>query len=141
VREGDFLAEFHTLLSQTIAKFGVAPVHSLHELQLLKGRFPQTIRLFGGFAGSRLLAGTLVYDFGHIAHTQYLATSAEGREHGALDLIIASLIEDVFATRRYFGFGISTDQDGHNLNEGLVFQKEGFGGRGVVHDFYDWDLV
>ena len=141
VREGDFVADFHAVLTDALAKFNATPVHSVEELQLLKRRFPQAIRLFGAFVGERLLAGALVYDFDHIVHTQYLASSGEGKQHGALDLVIAELIEDVFATRRYIGFGISTEREGQHLNEGLIFQKEGFGARGVVHDFYEWELL
>jgi len=87
-----------------------------------------------------LLAGALVYDFGHVAHTQYLASSDEGREFGALDFLLANLLDTVYANRRYFSFGISTEQEGRYLNEGLIFQKEGFGGRAVVHDFYELEL-
>lgn len=140
IREGEFLDEYHNLLTQVVAKFGTEPVHTLQELQLLIARFPDNIRLFGAFNGNQLLAGTIIYDFGHVVHTQYLASSDEGREIGALDFVLANLIEDTFANRQYFSFGISTGQEGRSLNERLIFQKEGFGARGVVHDFYEWNL-
>lgn len=134
------LTAFHSLLESALSKFGAKPVHTLSELELLQGRFPRQIRLFVAMRGSALLAGTLVYDFGDVAHTQYLASSDEGRDLGALDLVLFNLLDNVFATRRYFSFGISTEQDGHFLNTGLIFQKEGFGGRAVVHDFYELAL-
>jgi len=140
VREGIFFDEYHQLLTQVIAKYGTDPVHSVAELQLLKSRLPNGIRLFGAFHGEQLLAGTIIYDFGHIVHTQYLASSDAGREVGALDFVLAHLIENTFSDRQYFSFGISTEQNGQYLNEGLIFQKEGFGGRGVVHDFYELEL-
>lgn len=140
VQEGVFVESFYQLLTQVIGKFGTKPVHSVDELQLLQSRFPNSIRLFGAFKGEQLLAGALIYDFGHVAHTQYLASSDEGRKIGALDFILAHLIENVFSSRRYFSFGISTEHDGQYLNEGLIFQKEGFGGRGVAHDFYELDI-
>jgi hypothetical protein len=141
IREGDFFEAYHALLSQALSKFESQPVHTWQEMQLLKSRFPDTIRLFGTFKGEDLLAGTIIYDFGHVVHTQYLASSEIGREIGALDYVLAHLLDNSFNDRRYFSFGISTEQDGHYLNEGLIFQKEGFGGRGVVHDFYELDLV
>lgn len=140
IREGEFFDDYHKLLTQVVAKFGSDPVHSLPELQQLKARFPGNIRLFGAFNGNQLLAGTVIYDFGHVVHTQYLATSGEGKEIGALDFVLAHLIEKIFADRQYFSFGISTEQSGKHLNEGLIFQKEGFGARGVVHDFYEWNF-
>lgn len=36
----------------------------------------------------------------------------------------------------YLDFGISNENDGRYLNLGLIEQKEGFGARTVVHDFY-----
>ena len=141
VSEGGELSELYELVSNTLKKHKTSPVHSLKELKLLQSRFPAQIRFFGAFsAAGGLLAGVLIYDFEHIVHTQYLATSAEGRHLGALDLLLARIIETEFSKRQYFSFGISTEQGGHHLNEGLVFQKEGFGGRGVVHDFYKLHL-
>jgi hypothetical protein len=140
MQEGENFEDFHQLLTQIVSKYGAKPVHSLEELQLLHGRFPGFIRLFCTFKEERLLAGALVYDFGQVAHLQYVANSDEGRKVGALDFIIGHLIENVFASRRYFSFGTSNEQEGQYLNEGLVFQKEGFGARGVAHDFYELDL-
>jgi hypothetical protein len=140
LREGGFFSEYHNLLSEVVAKFGSEPVHTKEELVLLKGRFPHNIRLFGAFSGEQLLAGAIVYDFGEVAHTQYLASSDEGREIGALDYVLANLIERTFSSYRYLSFGVSTEQEGKLLNEGLIFQKEGFGARGIVHDFYEWNL-
>jgi hypothetical protein len=140
IREGDYLADFHHLLTQVIGKFGTKPVHSLDELKLLQSRFPDSIRLFGALKDGHLLAGGLIYDFGHVAHLQYVANSDEGRKVGALDFIIGHLIENEFSSRRYFSFGNSNEQDGQYLNEGLIFQKEGFGARGMAQDFYELDL-
>ena len=87
-----------------------------------------------------MLAGALVYDFGRTVHTQYLAASEEGRHLNALSLLLAELIGGVYANRSYFSFGISTEHEGRVLNGGLVAQKERFGARAIVHDFYEWPL-
>ncbi len=134
------LKEFHGLLETVLNKFGSKPVHTLAELELLQNRFPDQIRLFGAMKSGRLLAGALTYDFGTVAHTQYLASSDDGREFGALDFVLAQMRDKVFVERRYLSFGISTEHEGRYLNEGLVFQKEGFGGRSVVHDIYELEL-
>ena len=34
----------------------------------------------------------------------------------------------------------STEQMGHLLNVSLIFQKEGFGGRGMCYDIYEYGL-
>lgn len=140
VREGEFLADFHSLLTGVLVTHGSTPVHDLGELQLLKTRFPGKIRLFGAFAQDCLLAAALIYDLGTVAHSQYMASSEDGKAVGALDFLLAHLLDVVFSDKQYFSFGISTEDQGRFLNEGLVFQKEGFGGRGVAHDFYEWNF-
>lgn len=131
---------FHALLAGVLEKHDVRPVHEPDELQLLQRRFPEQIRLFGAFAEGKLLAGALIFDFGHVVHSQYLASSEQGKVTGALDFLLAHLLESEFGQRQFFSFGISTEQQGHYLNEGLIFQKEGLGARGVVHDFYEWEI-
>lgn len=128
---------FHRLLAAVLGQHGASPVHSVDELLLLMGRFPDHILLFEAVVAEELLAGALIFDFGPAVHTQYLANSAAGRDIGALDFLIAELMKRQFADRRYFSFGISTEQGGAVLNDGLIAQKEGFGGASVCHDFYE----
>jgi hypothetical protein len=135
------LAPFHALLSDVLHdRHGVAPAHSLQELALLRDRFPQQIVLHEARRDGDLLAGALVYDFGRVVHTQYLAASEAGRDANALNLLLAELIENIYADRHYFSLGISTEREGQVLNGGLVTQKEHFGARAVAHDFYEWTL-
>ena len=131
---------FHALLVQVLDRHGAVPTHSLAELRLLQARFPQQIVLHEARLDDDLLAGVLVYDFGRVVHTQYIAASEQGRRRDALSLLLAGLIEDTYADRHYFTFGISTERDGQLLNGGLVAHKEYFGARAVVHDFYEWPL-
>jgi hypothetical protein len=140
IREGDFLGDFYSLLTIVLATHESKPVHSLDELEFLTTRFPGRIRLFGAFDQDHLLSAALIYDLGTVAHSQYLASSEDGKAVGALDFLLAHLLDVVFSDKKYFSFGISTENQGRYLNEGLVFQKEGFGGRGVAHDFYEWSL-
>jgi hypothetical protein len=140
VQSGADPEAFHALLSDVLRKHDAVPTHSLVELRLLQARFPQQIVLHEARSEDDLLAGVLVYDFGRIVHTQYMAVSEEGRQLDALSFLLADLIESTYATRRHFSFGISTEQEGRVLNGGLVAQKEYFGARAVVHDFYEWQL-
>jgi hypothetical protein len=139
-QEGNDPAQFHALLVDVLKRHEVAPTHSLPELRLLQGRFPRHIVLHEARREDELLAGVLVYDFGHAVHTQYMAVSVEGRQVDALSFLLVELIGTVYADRTHFTFGISTAQGGQVLNGGLVAQKEFFGARAVVHDIYDWVL-
>ena len=131
------LPAFHSLLTQVLqAQHGVAPVHSLAELTLLTTRFPRNISVRCAIIDEELLAGAVIFHYGRVWHTQYLASSPAGRELGALDLVIATVIDEAQAMgATYLSFGTSTEKAGTTLNEGLLFQKESFGARSIVHDF------
>lgn len=132
--------DFHALLVEVLERHHVAPTHSLAELRLLQARFPGQIVLHEARRQGVLLAGALVYDFGRVVHTQYLAASEQGRPLDALSFLLAALIGDTYADRHHFSFGVSTEQAGTVLNGGLVTQKEYFGARAIVHDVYEWPL-
>lgn len=140
LRTGADPADFHALLTEVLHKHAVRPTHDLRELRVLQARFPRHIVLHEAHREGVLLAGAVIYDFGRVVHVQYMAASEAGRHLDALSLLLAKLIGDVYADRAWFSFGISTEQGGAVLNGGLVTQKEYFGARGVVHDFYEWRL-
>ncbi len=130
-------AGFWVLLEGVLAgRHGATPVHSLDEIQLLSRRFPEEIALYAASLGAEVLAGVVMFRSAQVAHAQYIAVGDAGREAGALDGLFEHLIGVHAATHRYFDFGISNTDQGRVLNDGLVRQKEEFGGSAVVHDFY-----
>lgn len=119
------------------------PVHTIEEILLLQNRFPENIRLYVATAPDEdnIIAGTLLFYTDKVVHAQYIAASEKGRNCGALDLLFEHLITESAAQGYiYFDFGISTEEGGTYLNEGLNFQKEGFGARSIVYDTYSIDL-
>lgn len=141
VGESDDLTDFWNILEQNLEhKYGTRSVHTLSELQLLKSRFPQNIRLYMACKEGRPLGGTLIYETPQVIHTQYISASPEGKAKGVLDLLFDHLINQVYKEMPYFDFGKSSEGNGERLNAPLIFQKEGFGGRGVCYDWYEWKL-
>jgi hypothetical protein len=132
----DFARCWDLVTENLAAVHGLVPVHSLDEIRRLQAACPDEIKLFAAFAGSRMLSAVVIYETARVAHAQYTANSAEGRECGALDLLFHYLLSEVYAAKPYFDFGVSTENDGRYLNEGLVGFKEGFGGRTITLDFY-----
>jgi len=132
---GDYAA-YWDILNNALKKHGTTAVHSLEEIKLLQSGFPDKIRLFAAFDNAVMIAGIIIYDFDTVVHTQYMASTEEGRKIGALDFINHILISEQYKDRVYYNFGISTINNGRELNEGLVQQKELMGGRAVVYDFY-----
>ncbi len=138
--EGDdnSLHAFWQLLTHVLqTRHSVDPVHTEEEIKLLMGRFPKEIKVFLVKREQEVVAGCLVFVCRQVAHVQYIAAGNEGRELGALDLLFRHLIQDRYKTLDFLDFGISTEQGGQLLNEGLIFQKEGFGGRAVCYDSYE----
>lgn len=122
-------------------KYDLKPVHTAAELELLAGKFPDSIKLFMAYRRDEALAGVVIYESSMVAHAQYIAANDEGKKSGALDLVLSYLINEYYATKKYFDFGISTENDGRDLNIGLIENKQSFGARAVVYDFYELDLT
>lgn len=131
---------WHVLEDNLGNRYNAKPVHTASEMKLLMSRFPNNIKLYVAKMNGEIVGGTLIYVTPQVVHTQYISASVEGKKHGALDLMFDYIINKVYANCRYFDFGKSTEQGGAYLNEPLIFQKEGFGGRGVCYDWYQWEL-
>ena len=106
-------------------------------MRLLVERCPDAIRLYAAYRGERMLAGVVVYETPRVTHAQYIASTAEGRDAAALDAILDHLLNDVYRDTAYFDFGISTEDEGRSLNEGLIANKESYGARAIVYERYE----
>ncbi|RYC30017.1 GNAT family N-acetyltransferase [Lichenibacterium minor] len=140
VSESTDVADFLDCLSEALARHGAKPVHSAAEVELLMTRFPGHIKLLSAKHGDSALAYVLAFDCGQAVHTQYMAARPAGREVGALDLIVSTMQSVFYRGMKYMSFGISTEQGGQKLNEGLISQKEMFGGRPIVCPQFEVDL-
>ncbi len=131
------LPRFHQLLSEVLwSRHQAKPVHTVEELELLSKRFPENIKVALASLGDQVMAGVLFFDFGEVTHTQYLCASEEGKKAGALDFLLDHFITEAKSGKKKFSFGISTEDGGRVLNEGLILQKESFGGRNVCVETY-----
>ena len=142
VRESKDLATFWDILDKNLTnKYATHPVHSLGELTLLHSRFPNSIRLFMAYNDKGIaIGGTIIYEMPRVVHSQYISASPEGKRLGAIDLLFDYILNNVYANHKgFFDFGKSTEEEGKILNTTLIFQKEGFGGRGVCYDCYEWE--
>lgn len=142
VEDSDDIESFwHILNANLMANHATKPVHSADELRILKSLFPLNIKLYVvKNAKDEIIGGTLLYITDLVVHTQYISANEEGKFSGALDLLFDFLINDRYTNYKYFDFGHSTEKGGKTLNNALIFQKEGFGGRGVCYDIYKYDL-
>ena len=141
-----YLPSFWEMLDAVLrTRHHVRPVHTLSELQLLSSRCAPNIQLAVALAPSskedkkEVVAGCLLFVSANVVHAQYIAASDRGCEICALDWLFDQILCNApsrFPRQRYFDFGISTERGGTYLNEGLIFQKEGFGAHAVCYDHY-----
>lgn len=138
IQDEEWSAFWQVLEENLQERHQAVPVHSLDEILLLHRRFPEHILLYRVCdAENHTVAGTVLYVSQHAVHVQYIASSASGRQLGAVDFLFDRLIHTEFRHKKYFDLGTSVEQGGWYLNEGLIFQKEGMGGRAVVYDMYE----
>ena len=142
VGESDDWEGYWQLLSSLLdERYDTRPVHSIEEITLLKGRFPNNIRLYTATLGTELLAGVVLYLSMPVAHCQYIGATPLGKESKALTLLFEHLINEYQRLGfRYFDFGISNEDHGRYLNEGLVRQKSRLGGRGIAYNIFEISL-
>ena len=130
------------LVENLASKHGTNPVHSLEEIELLADRFPEEIRCICAQMNGNVVAGVLLFATPTTHHAQYIASSETGYMVSALDLVFEYAIKSASAQgRRWFDFGISNENQGKALNDGLYRFKSEFGGGGTVHEFFELKLV
>ena len=123
-------------------RHNTCPVHTYEEISYLQHKNSRNIKLYIIFDKYKqeILAGVVAYETDLVMHCQYIASSDVGFKFNALDLLFNWMIDSAKSRFRYFDFGVSTEQNGLFLNSGLLFQKQGFGGRGVCYDTYKFLL-
>lgn len=137
-----YLQELWNVLRENLSvKHNVEPTHSLNEIALLFDRFPENIQCVCGLLEQRVVAGVILFNTSTTSHAQYIASSNVGYEVSALDAVFEHCINEAQNNNKsWFDFGISNEDQGKTLNDGLYKFKCEFGGGGIVHEFYELDF-
>ena len=142
IDKDNYYVQFWKILENNLEKnHNAKPVHSLQEILYLKSLFKNNIELYSvKNKNLEVVAGTVLYINNDVVHVQYISANEEGKENSALDFLFDYLIKNKFKDKKYFDFGTSVEGNGKYLNEGLVFQKEGFGARGIVYKQFEYEI-
>jgi hypothetical protein len=137
-----YLEPFWVVLEDNLRiKHNTRPVHTLEEIEILQSRFPEQIQCIVGTINNRVVAGVVLFHSPRVAHVQYSASTAAGNSTGAPTMVIDyAMDKSTDLGARYFDFGVSNEQEGKILNEGLHRFKTSFGAGGIVHEFYEVEL-
>ncbi len=117
-------------------RHGVPPVHTLGEISNLKQHFPDNIRQFNVYKNDEIVAGATIFETEKVAHVQYISANELKQQYGSLDILFSTLINSVFKEKPFFDFGISNENNGQQINNGLIEWKESFGARSITQSFY-----
>ncbi len=143
ISEGfEFISSFWEILTINLTeKHNLIPVHTIQEIIHLQSIFPENIKLIVAFVENKVEAGVILFDTPNVNHAQYIGSSTIGYEVNALDAIFEYCFNISYSNKkRYFNFGVSTEQQGHHLNNGLYQFKSEFGGGGIIQEFYKLQL-
>lgn len=141
IKQSQLFRDFMLIAEKnTRNKYNTNPTHNGEEIELLARNFPDNIKLFVAQENGEILSGAIMYESENVAHAQYISSTVEGLQRRAPDLILDFLINNYYKDKKYFDFGISTENNGNFLNTGLIDFKERFGARAVVHDFYELNI-
>lgn len=137
----DYEGYWQVLQGVLQSRYDTRPVHTVEEMRLLQSRFPDNIKLYTATMHGEIVAGVVMFYAGPVAHSQYIAAAPAGRENGALALLFDTLIkQSADEGYRYYDFGISCENHGQYLNEGLAQQKARLGGRGIAYNVFSIKL-
>lgn len=134
---------FYQVLQHNLQKYKKKAVHTLEELYDLKfNRFPDRVKFFGVYKEGLLVAGSMIFVFDEVYHSQYLAALQEQLIYYPMDFLMYNLIQEArLKDMKYFSMGISTENQGKYLNRGLSRFKEGFGTEYCINYSYEKILI
>ena len=138
IEETDFEFFWNEILIPNLAtRHQVSPAHTVSEINYLRNKFPANIRQFNVYRKGQIVAGTTIFETETTAHCQYISKYEKEKNSGSLDFLFDHLIHTTFANKNYFAFGSSNENQGKELNAGLVEWKESFGASTTIQDFYE----
>ncbi len=142
VNDIHLITRFWPVLAETLRKrHSAIPVHTVEEINTLAERFPDHIQCLCAMLENSIVAGVVLFNSVMTSHAQYIAASETGMRVSALDLVFDyAILQAMNHGKRWFDFGTSNEQEGRYLNDSLYRFKSEFGGGGVVHEFYEWEL-
>ncbi|ARD67577.1 GNAT family N-acetyltransferase [Eubacterium limosum] len=133
LNDDDKIRNFYEILCQNLHKYKTNPVHSIEELLEFKNSSLKDIcQFYGVFKENEMIAGGMVFYFEqtNVAHTQYLAAKEEYATLSPSTFLYYGIIKEMKEKNICkLSWGISTEDKGKILNEGLIKSKEAYGSK------------
>lgn len=135
------IRDFHALLTINLSKYRVTPVHTAEELiEFYTERIPDNVKFYGVFdketgretGKEKMLAAGMLFAFQKTKtlHAQNLSADYRFTQFSPVTYLYYKVIACAKAQGyQYLSWGISTEQEGTQLNMGLIRNKESYGSR------------
>ena len=136
--------EFYKLLSTNLdIKHQSVPTHNLKEIQDLIQRFPNKFTIYAAYYGDIMVAGIWLFELTPCNyHTFYLCQDYNFKKYYSLSGLIGFLMTGLKNKQaKCLSFGISTEKNGEELNEGLYSFKKSFGAEKIQRETYIYTNV
>jgi hypothetical protein len=135
----DLMNDFTTVLEATYQRHGVAPTHSLSELNDLFDRMPERFSIAVARHEGRPVAGLFLMKMNtRVENAFYICQTTEDAHLNAGLALFAAVIDRLGdAGIAVLDLGPSSMPDG-SLNRGVCFFKEGVGAIGYCRDRWSW---
>jgi hypothetical protein len=140
VESVDFSPFWNVLSNNLEQRYKAKPTHSLEEILLLHNYFPENIKLFEVRKNNKIIAGAVLFLINDVAHIQYSSANENREETGSMDFLFDEIIK-YYKTKKYVSFGISGEEQGKHVNEGLAYFKQSFGARVAVQNYYEIEIA
>lgn len=137
----DFASFWPILESVLTGRHGTKPTHTVAEIQKLHELLPQGFRLLAAYQGKKMVGGiVLVTIHGEALYTLYMAQEYSAQKDHPMHLLLFEAIRLALKEKRsVLHLGVSTEDGGKKINEGLFFFKESFGCRPVRRE--TWEIM
>jgi lipid II:glycine glycyltransferase (peptidoglycan interpeptide bridge formation enzyme) len=140
VRVSNDFATFWPILESVLtARHAVKPTHTVSEIQRLHELLPNGFRLLAAYNGKIMVGGIVLVTINDSAlYTLYMAQEYAAQQHHPMHLLLTEAIKlGLKEKKKVLHLGVSTEDGGKKVNEGLFFFKESFGCRPVRRESYE----
>ncbi len=138
----DFATFWPILESVLIGRHGTKPTHTLAEIQTLHTVLPEGFRLLAAYEDTKMVGGIVLVTINDSAlYTLYMAQEYSSQKNHPMHLLLTEAIRlAISEKKRVLHLGVSTEDGGKKINEGLFFFKESFGCRPVRRESWEKKL-
>ncbi|WP_371381712.1 GNAT family N-acetyltransferase [Sporomusa aerivorans] len=143
IEESHDLTTYWRILTNNLKeRHNAEPTHTLAEILDLTNRYPESIKLFAAFLQGEMVSGVVAFLLNsRVINCFYIASDNRYQSLRSGELLFYQLISWGMKKGFYYlDWGISTEDKGLKINQGLFDFKEKFGGRGVLREMYNLEL-